>query len=126
MTILNVNGSAIIPVPSRMAPSAAANPNKDHEFSSWTWISTKNPWFETHVQSESFNNSTNTSSSPIGARFFVAGNSSRACRVFFDRPVHKFCVQTIDLTKVIIDDEAGWEVQRGYELDSHNLVRRWS
>ncbi|KIK60992.1 hypothetical protein GYMLUDRAFT_85025 [Collybiopsis luxurians FD-317 M1] len=125
-TTLNVNESTMIPVPSTMAPSTAAKPNKDHESTSWTWKSTKNPWFEARVQSKTFNSSTNSSSSPSGARFFVAGNNSRACRVYFDRPIHKFRVQTIDPTKVIIDEDAGWEVQRGYESDSYNLVRLWS
>ncbi|KIK60749.1 hypothetical protein GYMLUDRAFT_243928 [Collybiopsis luxurians FD-317 M1] len=88
----NVNGPTMIPVPGnrrKVLDSKLVN----------------NPSYSTI--------STNTSSSPFGARFFVAGNSSRAFRVYFDRPVHKSRVQTIDLTKVIIDEDAGWEVQRG-------------
>ncbi|KAJ3806886.1 hypothetical protein F5876DRAFT_49184 [Lentinula aff. lateritia] len=109
-----------------MVPVAAdtlvVHAQKNH--SSWDWASTINPWFEAHGKSMSFNETP-------GARFSIIGNNSRACRIYFDQPVEKFRVRTVDVERDVevndeVDDEASWGVQRGFESDHYNMLRLWT
>ncbi|KAJ3902084.1 hypothetical protein F5879DRAFT_965737 [Lentinula edodes] len=109
-----------------MVPVAAdtlvVHAQKNH--SSWDWASTTNPWFEAYGKSMSFDETP-------GARFSIIGNNSRACRIYFDQPVEKFRVRTVDVESDVevnneVDDEASWGVQRGFESDHYNMLRLWT
>ncbi|KAF5343636.1 hypothetical protein D9757_014678 [Collybiopsis confluens] len=134
---------AMIPVPSLSPPSPSPPPETEPNHpnrTKWVWTSTKNFWFQAHAQAMSFNTSLTSDDLALttaarvvhGARFFIKPNNSRACRMYFDRPVRKFRVHTIGKDdegagmKADRDETPGWDVQRGYESESHSMLRLWS
>lgn len=116
-----------------MIPVASGSPDivwsTEKNRTSWDWTSTTNPWLQAYAKPLTFNGTNGTEGA--GARFFISGNNSRACRVYVDHPVDKFRVRTVSTMADLVEDykdspEAEWKVQRGFEFDSLNTLHLWS
>ncbi|KAE9393394.1 hypothetical protein BT96DRAFT_999504 [Gymnopus androsaceus JB14] len=121
----SVEGLSTIPVASTFDLQPALT---ERNHSSWNWTSTTNPWLQAYAKPMTFNGTTLRD----GARFFITGNNSRACRVYFDHPVEKFRVRTVDAMTDLVEgaeedgSDVGWDAQRGFKSDSYDIVRLWS